>query len=171
MLTAWNAQLQYVQPVVLPAGTYTLTAPVFNTGGTSEVAKNLFGFVTNDGTEYLASDVTFAEGQWSNVSVEFTLSEDTPGWLSVGYVATHNSSSLMPKLYVDYVQLSDGTQQWPPFLIGDVNKDGVVSIADVTALVNIILGRGFDPEHADVNADGAITIADVTALVNIILGK
>lgn len=171
LVAAWSSRVQLIHPVMLPAGTYTLTAPVFNAGGTSEVTKNLFGFVTNAGEEYLASDVTFAEGQWSDVTVEFTLEEDTPGWLSVGYVAGNFSSTDMPKLYVDYVQLSDGTQQWPSFLIGDVNKDGIVSIADVTALVNIILGRGFDPENADVNADGAITIADVTALVNIILGK
>ena len=52
-----------------------------------------------------------------------------------------------------------------------------VTIADVTALVNIILGKDngstpvYDHVAADVNADGAITIADVTALVNIILGK
>ncbi len=60
---------------------------------------------------------------------------------------------------------------------GDVNRDGAVSIADVTALVNIILGKDeaepdqYDRASADVNLDGAITIADVTALVNIILGK
>ncbi len=60
---------------------------------------------------------------------------------------------------------------------GDVNKDGSVTIADVTALVNIILGKDntepyqYDHEAADVNRDEGITIADVTALVNIILGK
>ena len=59
------------------------------------------------------------------------------------------------------------------FRIGDVNKDGSITIADVTALVNIILGKTTDYESrlADVNIDGSITIADVTALVNIILGK
>ncbi|MCR5130014.1 MAG: carbohydrate-binding domain-containing protein [Prevotella sp.] len=62
-------------------------------------------------------------------------------------------------------------------IIGDVNKDGFVTIADVTALVNIILGKDnsepylYDHEAADVNTDETITIADVTALVNIILGK
>lgn len=61
--------------------------------------------------------------------------------------------------------------------IGDVNRDGFVTIADVTALVNIILGKDntepylYDHDAADVNTDGSITIADVTALVNIILGK
>lgn len=58
-----------------------------------------------------------------------------------------------------------------PYAKGDVNKDGSVTIADVTALVNIILGKGGDDDMADVNGDEGITIADVTALVNIILGK
>ncbi len=64
-------------------------------------------------------------------------------------------------------------------LAGDVNRDGFVTIADVTALVNIILGKAteennpddYDFKAADVNDDNDITIADVTALVNIILGK
>ena len=171
LVAAWNSSLQLTQPAMLPAGSYTLTARVYNVAGASEVTKNLFGFVTNAGEEYLATNVTFTEGQWSDVTVEFTLEEDTPGWLSVGYVAGYFSSTNMPKLYVDYVQLSDGTHQWPSFLIGDVNKDGIVSIADVSTLTRIVLGMGFDPENADVNADGAITIADVTALVNILLGK
>jgi len=62
-------------------------------------------------------------------------------------------------------------------IIGDINKDGQITIADVTALVNIILGKDntqpyqYDHLAADVNMDGSITIADVTSLVNIILGK
>ena len=56
---------------------------------------------------------------------------------------------------------------------GDVNGDGAVSIADVTALVSIILGKNLPANQgvADINGDGSVTIADVTALVNIILGK
>lgn len=61
------------------------------------------------------------------------------------------------------------------FLLGDVNDDGSITIADVTALVNIILGKDtastYNHAAADVNEDSQITIADVTALVNIILGK
>ena len=62
-------------------------------------------------------------------------------------------------------------------LTGDVNDDGNTTIADVTALVNIILGEDdtipylYDHDAADVNHDGSITIADVSELVNIILGK
>lgn len=59
-------------------------------------------------------------------------------------------------------------------LKGDVNNDRLVSIADVTAMVNNILGKqhaNFLRRNADINGDGSVTIADVTALVNIILGK
>ncbi len=62
-----------------------------------------------------------------------------------------------------------------PNILGDVNCDGIITIGDVTALVNIILGKdapenSYDYSVTDVNRDGTITIADVTALVNIILG-
>ena len=65
----------------------------------------------------------------------------------------------------------------PSFLLGDVNSDDKITIADVTALVNIILGKDDGPtpmynhDAADVNKDNKVTIADVTALVNVILGK
>ncbi len=60
-----------------------------------------------------------------------------------------------------------------PIMMGDVNGDSEITIADVTALVNIILGKADNSslKASDVNQDGEVTIADVTALVNIILGK
>ena len=57
---------------------------------------------------------------------------------------------------------------------GDVNRDGLVNIADVTALVNIILGKdnsNYNHVAADMNKDNKINVTDVTALVNNILGK
>jgi hypothetical protein len=59
-------------------------------------------------------------------------------------------------------------------LMGDVNSDGILSVADVTLTVSHILGRNtpdFSAEAADVNNDGTISVADVTAIVNIILHK
>ena len=62
-------------------------------------------------------------------------------------------------------------------ILGDVNRDMNITIADVTALVNIILGKDnvepyiYDHKAADVNQDNTISIPDVTSLVNIILGK
>ena len=58
-------------------------------------------------------------------------------------------------------------------LHGDVNEDGQVTIADVTALVNIILGKTttYNADVADVDQNNSITTADVNVLVDIILGK
>jgi len=54
---------------------------------------------------------------------------------------------------------------------GDINDDGLVSIADVTLLVNMILGKDVTSDAADINFDSTVSIADVTALVNIILAQ
>ena len=62
----------------------------------------------------------------------------------------------------------------PEVLLGDVNNDGAVTIADVTALVNVLLGKGsssYNLDAADVNENGTRSIADVTELVNILLKK
>ena len=57
-------------------------------------------------------------------------------------------------------------------LRGDVNNDKNINIADVTALVNIILNKSSDTYlSADVNEDGTVNISDVTSLVNIILKR
>ena len=57
-------------------------------------------------------------------------------------------------------------------LMGDVNGDGEVNIADVNAVIDIILGGNVDADtrdRADVNEDGEINIADINAVINIIL--
>ena len=53
---------------------------------------------------------------------------------------------------------------------GDVNGDNNVSIADVTALIDLLLGGGnVTNPAADVNGDGNVSIADVTALIDMLL--
>jgi hypothetical protein len=55
-------------------------------------------------------------------------------------------------------------------LTGDVDGDGNVGIADVTALIDYILAGGnINAEAADVDGDGIISIADVTTLIDMIL--
>ena len=50
---------------------------------------------------------------------------------------------------------------------GDVNGDGEVDIADINAVIDVIMGRG-EYELADVNEDGEVNIGDVNALIEII---
>ena len=66
---------------------------------------------------------------------------------------------------IQYVTLPEE----PAFLIGDVNLDGRLSIADVTALINLLLGGGEWPLSADVDQNGSLSIKDVTDLINILL--
>ncbi len=54
---------------------------------------------------------------------------------------------------------------------GDVNADGEVSIADVNAVIDIIL-TGIDVSGlGDVNKDGEINIADINAVIDILLAS
>lgn len=60
-------------------------------------------------------------------------------------------------------------QDEPEPLVGDVNDDGEVNIADVNAVIDMILSGNQDLA-GDVNGDGEVNIADVNALLNLILG-
>ena len=57
----------------------------------------------------------------------------------------------------------------PEPLPGDVNGDREVNIADVNAVINIILSGNGNTTAADVNGDGEINIVDVNAIIDIIL--
>lgn len=56
---------------------------------------------------------------------------------------------------------------------GDVNNDCHVTITDVTALIDFLLGddTGINHANADVNNDGSISITDVTALIDMLLSN
>ena len=55
-------------------------------------------------------------------------------------------------------------------ILGDVNNDGAVNIADVTALVDMLLnGASYYNAATDMNQDGQINIADVTELIDHLL--
>ena len=78
-------------------------------------------------------------------------------------------------------QISDWTQPVyfttleKPSLRGDVNNDGKVSIADVTALINALLSDNFECtdnfnyDNADCDQSGEVKISDVTTLINYLL--
>ena len=56
-------------------------------------------------------------------------------------------------------------------LRGDVNGDNLVTISDVTALIDLLLGGGtINNPAADCNNDTNVTISDVTALIDYLLG-
>ena len=68
----WSAQSQYTQGVTIPAGNYTLEISYYNAGGTGAIGKNLMGFISEDGTEYLGSNMSFETGKWIKEKIRTT---------------------------------------------------------------------------------------------------
>ena len=63
-------------------------------------------------------------------------------------------------------------KQAPEVMIGDVNMDGKVNIADVTALIDYLLSNDaslISLPNSNINGDTNINIADVTALIDMLL--
>lgn len=60
----------------------------------------------------------------------------------------------------------------PQFILGDVNGDGEVEIADVTELIDYLLsGTSIDMDAADMDQDGEVSISDVSALIDFLLSN
>ena len=61
-----------------------------------------------------------------------------------------------------------------PYPTGDLNHDGIVDVADVTALIEFVLGykaENMDYEGADMDGNGVYDVGDVTALIHVVLGQ
>ena len=60
------------------------------------------------------------------------------------------------------------------FIPGDVNRDGLVNVSDVTVLISYVLNDGgvdIDLDAADLSGDGNINITDATQLISIVLNS
>ena len=104
------------------------------------------------------------DNDWETYSANIPAGSHTLTW-----TYSKDSSVNPPGDYfaVDNVKLTEITTQ-----TGDVNGDGQVTIADVTALIDSLLSGLEVPTHvADVNGDGQVTIADVTELIDMLLGS
>ncbi len=106
IVAVWQASAQYKQNVTLPAGSYIIEVPVYNTAGTAAFKKNLIGFVENGGTEHLASAKTYATGSWITEKVIFELENETSGYMSLGYTSDNKGSGDMPHLFIDNVKVT-----------------------------------------------------------------
>ena len=54
---------------------------------------------------------------------------------------------------------------------GDVNGDGAVNVADISAIIDVMAGTNVSGSAAaDVNGDGAVNVADISAVISIMAG-
>ncbi len=96
-------------------------------------------------------------------------------------------SSNTPGTGVCFVQVNDGettfTQRFGVAVYndgktikGDVNGDGVVDVADIATVINVMATLSPQPSTpdttlADVNGDGVVDVADIATIINIMAGN
>ncbi len=68
-------------------------------------------------------------------------------------------------------KIGKGVTPDSPGVPGDVTGNSQVDIADVNAVINMMLGKAERTASGDVTGNGDIDIADVNAVINIMLGK
>ena len=83
----------------------------------------------------------------------------------VGSYGGASTRQFLPKTTFTY----GGDTPEPEVLRGDVNKDGGVNIADVAALIDMLLNNEAMIPEADCDQDGSMNIADAAALVDFLL--
>jgi hypothetical protein len=56
---------------------------------------------------------------------------------------------------------------------GDVNGDGVVDVADIATIIDVMAGKGDAATQAaaDVNGDTQVDVADIATVIDIMAGK
>ena len=152
------------------------------TSYTGNILKGAY-FCNQDGTIYF--DTASGTNKGSFNANNFTAPTNPQKYVlgitasgKLGFVKPDNTVTAMPanKAWIEYT----GTAELVlPFeaettLLGDVNKDGDVTIADVTALVNILRGgdtKQYDLKAADVNEKNGVNVDDINALVDMILNQ
>ena len=155
---------------------YKITANVSNDdiAGYREEKFRFYTFASYDmaGAVPLGNEAFVVKhpGEFRDYSFTFQVEDDGHGAADekfVSFIALCCCSQYdMGMLLVNRISFEDITPAEP--LKGDVNGDGEVNIADVNALINMIL-TGESQPSGDINEDGEINIADVNALLDIIL--
>ena len=132
--------------------------PGVNITATKTVMGQKFYYRTfNVNSEDYAFNVVLSQGDSGHQSVDVT---GITGDIYLEITSTTNKYTV-----------ADITDQYS-FLLGDVNGDGEITIADITTLIDILLGGNADSDtlkRADANKDGELTIGDVTTIIDILL--
>ena len=136
-VTCWSGTAVYTQQVTLPKGKYTLVLSYYNSGGAQAVAKNLIGFVADNGVEYLGETTAFPVGKWTTEKVTFDLDDATSGHFSMGYTATNTGSGNMPHFFIDGISI---------YYVGEMSNPSLMGLTAAIATANEALDNKFNKE-------------------------
>ena len=180
----------------MPAATLSGTMNVFNISDASNriITSDKFSvdvIVTNDGNERYHDDISISlfkhtYGNYATRVQNFNFLVDlAPGESTTLHVDMDHVFDNW-KFFARAFYYSEGSQntlcssgfytiifpEEPQLILGDVNNDGQITIADVTALISLVLNDNYEPavlERADMDANGSLNIADVTRLISLAL--
>ena len=180
----------------MPAANLSITAEVLNVTDVQNriVTSDKFSLkltITNNGSETYNDDITVKlyknlDGTYGSnaqimnqlislnpsqtIELQFDLDNVINGWEYFAAIFYYSAGQQVRGATTSWYTIVFPTEPEPQFTPGDVNDDGAVNIADVTSLIDYLLGSGAVNElAADVNSDNAINIADVTSLIDMLL--
>ena len=181
----------------MPAANLKITSQVLNItdAANSIVTSDKYSVkltVTNNGPTNYQEDITVKlykdldgnygsnaqiENQFINIGpgetteLQFDLDNVIDGWKYFAAIYYYSNGQAVLDSTTPYYTIVFPAE--PQFTTGDVNDDQTVNIADVTALIDYLLGSGnaVNELAADVNGDHSINIADVTALIDMLLSN
>lgn len=154
-------------PMAVDSCKLTVLQPV--TGISLNYSK--YGFNQIGATAQLIATITPDDA--SNKEVQWHSSNESICFISNGtIVSTGYGTCVVLATTVDGGHLASCIVD--VYKLGDVNRDGVINIGDITTIIDMLLdgtGSEYDSIWADVNADGVLSISDVTDLIDQLLNS
>ena len=147
----------------LPAGRYQLTADVIATQQ-SDGNLTVSGVLLNAG----GHSTSCATGNGAPQTFVTPFAVGTGGTATIG-LSVESTTTANWVAFDNFRLLYLG-----PILRGDVNKDKVVSLADVAALIHYLTTKdatGYDLDAADLDGNGSVGTNDLDALLDILLRR
>ena len=129
----------------------------------SGIANAATCMAVSDGSALLATaesgcyELDFATGEVDITDIIYS---------AIDFCGSVNSS----RVYVDGSTIYVNGNFTGSAILGDIDGDGEVIVADATALIAMILDPTTATDAADIDGDGEILVADAPALISIILG-
>lgn len=161
---------------VMPADEIEASVQLSNSGGPfmGSIEMFLLPLEGNSINSILASDlVTIPTGE--TVTVNFKCAVGAVIGSSYRLWLRNPNPEYVNSYYVWGSPVTITIGDYPvPLLPGDVDASGVVDVADVTILINIILTKDNAANYggrADINGDGKVDAADINQVINYILGR
>ena len=182
------------------AASYDKVYVLGNINATGWAPTNGFEMTTTNGEKYTAT-INFVDpyggysyfsfskslgATWNDIAADrmgatsnnYLISEPRLG-TNLTVVAGENSFKIATGKYNLTLYLSQGilvVEKWTeptPVVRGDVNADGVISIEDVTVLIDYLLDKtvSINPDNADCDLDGFVGIEDAPILIDYLLSK